>query len=114
MQTEHLESHQETFIRKWVFSLDHKTIGLQYMFTSLIFLLFGFSLVLLMRWQLAYPGSALPLIGSYLPDSIAAGGVMHPAGYNALGAMHGTIMIFLGVVPRSEEHTSELQSQSNL
>src|SRR3989338_7260027 len=99
MQTEHLESHQETFIRKWVFSLDHKTIGLQYMFTSLIFLLFGFSLVLLMRWQLAYPGSALPLIGSYLPDSIAAGGVMHPAGYNALGAMHGTIMIFLGVVP---------------
>ncbi|OGR88597.1 MAG: cytochrome C oxidase subunit I [Elusimicrobia bacterium RIFCSPLOWO2_01_FULL_60_11] len=89
----------ETFWSKYVFSLDHKVIGIQYMITSLLFLLFGFSLVLLMRWQLAYPGHPIPLIGRFLPDFIAAGGIMHPAAYNTLGAMHGTIMIFLGIVP---------------
>jgi hypothetical protein len=94
-----MEHPEETFIHKYVFSLDHKVIGLQYMITSLVFLLIGFSLVLLMRWQLAYPGQPIPLIGRFLPDFIAAGGIMHPAAYNTLGAMHGTIMIFLGIVP---------------
>ncbi|MBI2915617.1 MAG: cbb3-type cytochrome c oxidase subunit I [Elusimicrobia bacterium] len=92
-------NHSENFAQKWVFSKDHKVIGLQYMFTSFSFLLFGFSLVLLMRWQLAYPGNPIPWIGSFLPKSIAVGGIMHPAAYNSLGAMHGTIMIFLGIVP---------------
>ena len=94
-----MEHPEETFIHKYVFSLDHKVIGLQYMITSLIFLLIGFGLVLLMRWQLAYPGHPIPLIGRFLPYFIAAGGIMHPAAYNTLGAMHGTIMIFLGIVP---------------
>ena len=85
-------------MRNWI-STDHKTIGLQYLFTSLGFLLTGFGFVLLMRWQLAFPGSPIPLVGRFLPASIAAGGALHPAGYNALGAMHGTLMIFLGVVP---------------
>jgi cytochrome c oxidase subunit 1 len=90
---------QPTFVQKYVFSLDHKTIGLQYLFTAMGFLMFGFSLVLLMRWQLAFPGRPIPLVGALLPDAIAPGGVMLPALYNQLGAMHGTIMIFLGVVP---------------
>jgi cytochrome c oxidase subunit 1 len=47
-----------------VFSVDHKVIGIQYAVTGLVFLLFGFSLMMLMRWQLAYPGQALPLIGA--------------------------------------------------
>jgi len=45
--------------RKYVFSLDHKVIGLQYALTSLVFLLIGFSLAILFRWQLAYPGNLL-------------------------------------------------------
>ncbi len=93
------DNHQETFTSKYIFSLDHKVIGIQYMITALLFLLLGFSFVLLMRWQLAYPGSPIPLIGKFLPSFIAAGGIMHPAAYNTLGAMHGTIMIFLGIVP---------------
>ncbi len=97
--SENAHHHEESFIWKYVFSLDHKTIGIQYLITSLLFLLFGFTLVLLMRWQLAYPGQAIPLIGKLLPGFIAANGVMHPASYNSLGAMHGTIMIFLGIVP---------------
>ena len=94
-----MSEHKQSFIRKYVFSLDHKVIGLQYMFTSMAFLLFGFALIILMRWQLAYPGQPIPLIGGLLPDSMAPGGIMLPEFYNQLGAMHGTIMIFLGVVP---------------
>ena len=92
-------SHKQSFISKYVFSLDHKTIGLQYFFTSLFFLLFGFILVILVRWQLAYPGQPIPLIGKILPATMTAGGVMLPEFYNQLGAMHGTIMVFLGIVP---------------
>ena len=93
------DTHKQGFISKYVFSLDHKTIGLQYMFTSMAFLLFGFLLVVLIRWQLAFPGKPIPLIGGFFPDSMAPGGVMLPEFYNQLGAMHGTIMVFLGVVP---------------
>ncbi len=93
------DNHQPSFIRKYIFSLDHKVIGLQYMFTSLVFLLTGFCFVILMRWQLAYPGKPIPLIGHLLSQTFAPGGIMLPEFYNQLGAMHGTIMIFLGVVP---------------
>jgi cytochrome c oxidase subunit 1 len=91
--------HEESFWRKYVFSIDHKVIGVQYAITSLCFLFFGFCLMMLMRWQLAYPGSPIPLIGSMLGESAAPGGIMAPEFYNSLGAMHGTIMVFLGVVP---------------
>ena len=95
------EAHHEElgFWRKYVFSTDHKVIGIQYAITGLLFLLFGFSLMMLMRWQLAYPGAALPLLGSLLGEARMPGGTMLPDFYNELGAMHGTIMVFLGVVP---------------
>lgn len=97
---DHGAHHQELgFWRKYVFSTDHKIIGLQYGFTALLFLLFGFCLVMIMRWQLAYPGEAIPLIGWLFGDETMPGGVMLPEFYNQLGAMHGTIMVFLGVVP---------------
>src|SRR5688572_9581752 len=85
--------------RKYVFSTDHKVIGIQYAVTGMLFLLFGFSLMMLMRWQLAYPGAALPLIGNLLGEARMPGGTMLPEFHNELGAMHGTIMVFLGVVP---------------
>ncbi len=95
----HVGHHEESFWRKYVFSTDHKTIGIQYGITALIFLLFGFSLMMLMRWQLAFPGEALPLIGTLLGEDNMPGGVMDPQFYNQLGAMHGTIMVFMGIVP---------------
>ena len=55
--------------------------------------------MMLMRWQLAYPGAALPLIGQLFGEARMPGGTMLPEFYNELGAMHGTIMVFLGVVP---------------
>ncbi len=87
------------FWRTRVFSTDHKVIGIQYAITALLFLLSGFSLMLLMRWQLAYPGEALPWLGSILGPERMPEGIMLPEFYNQLGAMHGTIMVFLGVVP---------------
>ena len=85
-------------LRKYFFSTDHKNIGLQYGLTSLVFLLVGFSLVLLIRWQHAFAGQPLPVVGGWLGAN-APGGILLPEFYNQLGAMHGTIMVFLGVVP---------------
>jgi len=122
---EHHEPHELGFIRKWVFSVDYKVIGMQYTVTALMFLFFGFCLMMLMRWQLAFPGKPLlPAVfdglthfidffvkgaNKHLPHAWAQlsnpigdgmpGGAMLPEFYNTLGAMHGTIMIFLGVVP---------------
>ena len=91
--------HDQSFWRKYIFSTDHKVIGVQYSVTGLAFLFFGFVLMMLMRWQLAYPGEPIPFIGSLLGEGRAPGGIMLPDFYNELGAMHGTIMVFLGVVP---------------
>src|SRR5215207_6487163 len=63
----HDEHHHELgFWQKYVFSTDHKTIGIQYGLTGLVFLLFGFGLMLIMRWQLANPGTAVPVVGTTL------------------------------------------------
>ena len=52
----HSHAHEEpTGWKKYIWSLDHKIIGIQYLFTSLAFLLIGGGMALLMRWQLAYP-----------------------------------------------------------
>ena len=96
--------HEESFWRKYIFSTDHKIIGLQYGITALIFLFFGFSLMMVMRWQLAYPDTAVPIVGGlvkWLADlnGFASDGNLPADLYNVFGAMHGTIMIFLGVVP---------------
>src|SRR6186997_975532 len=58
--------HELGFWQKYVFSQDHKVIGIQYGVTALIFLFFGFTLMMFMRWSIAYPGKALPLLGSLL------------------------------------------------
>src|SRR5437899_2704391 len=105
--------HEMSFLQKYVFSTDHKIIGIQYGVTALLFLLFGFSLMTLMRWQIAYPGHAIPVIGGLLQKALGPEmltdqilengakipGVMTSDFYNALGAMHGTIMVFLAIVP---------------
>src|SRR5688572_24428810 len=95
--------HEELgFWKKYIFSTDHKIIGIQYGLTSLLFLLFGFFLMIVMRWQLAWPGQPIPVIGGVLEKLMgapASGGVMSSDLYNMFGAMHGTIMVFLAIVP---------------
>ncbi len=97
------EHHELGFWRKYIFSIDHKVIGTQYGLTGLTFMLLAFCLMILMRWQLANPGQELPVIGKWLPHIFGPGsmpgGKMTPEVYNELGAMHGTMMIFAGIVP---------------
>ena len=100
----HGAHHEELgFWRKYIFSTDHKVIGIQYGLTGLLFLFFGFCLMMLMRWQIAYPGKPMPVVGEFLQkllsDEMVNKGVMLPDLYNAFGAMHGTIMVFLAIVP---------------
>ena len=99
----HEAHHDEPgFWRKYVFSTDHKVIGMQYGFTALLFLIVGFVLMLMMRWQIAYPGKSVPLVGPLLEmvlGSVASEGKISADLYNAFGAMHGTIMVFLAIVP---------------
>ncbi len=79
---------------------DHKIVGLQYAVTALGFLCVGFLLMLIMRWQLAWPTSTLPsVLAAVVGEANAPGGYMVPEFYNQLVAMHGTVMIFLAVVP---------------
>ena len=79
---------------------DHKTVGLQYAVTSSFFLFVGFVLMLLMRWQLAWPAQPLPpWLFPMVGDANAPGGILLPESDNQLVAMHGTVMIFLAVVP---------------
>src|SRR5919205_907322 len=66
--------HDLPFIRKYVFSTDHKVIGLQYGFTALCFLLLGFCLMILMRLQLGWPGHAFSVM-KLIGESRAPGGV---------------------------------------
>jgi cytochrome c oxidase subunit 1 len=82
-----------------VFSTDHKVIGLQYAVTSLLFLFIGFLLILLVRWHLAWPTAPVPVVGALLGETQASSGILLPEFYNQLGGMHGTIMVFLAVVP---------------
>ncbi len=93
----HAETHHEElpFWRKYIFSVDHKMIGLQYGFSALAFLLFGFTLMMIMRWSMAHPDQPVPFVGRFLSEN----GALTPELYNAFGAMHGTIMVFMGVVP---------------
>ena len=99
------EAHHEEmgFWRKYIFSTDHKIIGMQYGFTALCFLLFGFCLMMLMRWSMVSPNQPIPLVGPLLERmfgaDVAPKGAMTPDLYNAFGAMHGTIMVFLAIVP---------------
>jgi cytochrome c oxidase subunit I len=79
----HAHAAPQGFIRKWIFSLDHKVIGLQYYFLALTAVLVGMFLSLLMRIHLIWPTVPLPLLGEIKPET-----------YLSLLTMHGTIMVF--------------------
>ena len=80
-----------------IVSTDHKVIARQFMWSGLIFLALGGLLAMVMRWQWAFPGEPVPLVGELLfPD---AGGVVTPAAYASLFTNHGLIMIFFAVTP---------------
>ena len=62
------DHYKESFFTKYIWSTDHKIIGLQYGFTALLWLLFGFILMMIMRYQLAYPETPIPIVGALLGE----------------------------------------------
>ena len=91
-QVVHAHAAPQGFIRKYVFSLDHKVIGLQYYFLALIAVFVGMALSLLMRIHMVYPTANLPFFGEIKPET-----------YLMFLTMHGTIMVFfvLTTAPQS-------------
>ncbi len=94
--TTHAAAHHappQGFIRKYIFSVDHKVIGVQYITLSLVAAFFGMALSWVMRIHLAWPTAAIPFLGRLAPNG-APGGVLTPEYYLSLMTMHGTIMAF--------------------
>jgi cytochrome c oxidase subunit 1 len=83
---EHVHAAPTGWIRKYIFSLDHKVIGIQYFLLALVSVFLGMTLSVFMRIHLVWPNIHLPFI---------AGGVMTPEQYLALLTMHGSIMVFM-------------------
>src|SRR4029079_12799546 len=82
-QDAHAHSAPQGFIRKYIFRLDPKVIGIQYYFLALAAVFVGMFLSLLMRIHLVWPGVNLPIMGEIKPET-----------YLSLLTMHGTIMVF--------------------
>src|ERR1051325_11196475 len=81
--TVHAHAAPQGFIRKYIFSLDHKVIGIQYYFLALTAVFVGMLLSLLMRIHMVWPTATIPFFGDIKPDT-----------YVMLVTMHGTIMVF--------------------
>ncbi len=95
----HAAPHEELgFIRTYIFSTDHKMIGRQFLFMSLVMLVFGGLMAMMMRWELAWPESQVPFT-TWIPEPYMYEGHMDPAFYNSLFTMHATLMIFFVVMP---------------
>jgi cytochrome c oxidase subunit 1 len=90
---EHHVHHKETFISKYIFSMDHKTIAKQFLITGIIWAVIGGLFSVLFRLQLGYPDQSFPILETFF-GRWAKGGQIQPEFYYALVTMHGTILVF--------------------
>ena len=88
------DHHNETFISKYIFSLDHKMIAKQFLITGMFMGTVGMLMSILFRLQLSNPGESFAVLEWFLGEKWAPGGVLDPNMYLALVTMHGTILIF--------------------
>src|SRR5689334_574016 len=90
-------AHHGSFLSTYVFSRDHKIIGIQFLFSTLLWFLVGGLLALGIRWQVAWPWSEMPVLGKMLFSG--EGGQISPEFYTVLFTMHATVMIFFVIIP---------------
>ena len=88
------DHHNETFLSKYIFSLDHKMIAKQFLITGMFMGVVGMLMSILFRLQLSNPGESFAILEWFLGEKWAPGGVLDPNMYLALVTMHGTILIF--------------------
>ncbi|MET3045355.1 cytochrome c oxidase subunit I [Flavobacterium covae] len=91
---DHAHHHKDTFITKYIFSIDHKMIAKQYLITGIIMGIIGVVMSLLFRMQIAWPEESFGIFKMLLGEKMAPGGVMRNDIYLALVTIHGTIMVF--------------------
>ena len=90
---DHDEHHNQSFVSKYIFSLDHKMIAKQYLLTGIFWAIMGGLLSLIFRLQLAFPNMDMtwlkPVLGEWIQN-----GKIDPEFFLALVTMHGTMMVF--------------------
>ena len=86
--------HKDTFITKYIFSIDHKMIAKQYLLTGIVMGVIGVGMSLLFRMQLAWPEESFKVFKFFLGERMAPEGVMTNEAYLSLITIHGTIMVF--------------------
>ena len=91
---DHEHHHKDTFVTKYIFSIDHKMIAKQYLITGIIMGVIGVAISLLFRLQLAWPEESFQVFKIFLGESYAPNGVLLNDRYLALVTIHGTIMVF--------------------
>ncbi len=91
---DHEHHHKDTFITKYIFSIDHKMIAKQYLITGIIMGVIGVGMSLLFRMQLAWPEESFKVFSFFLGEKMAPNGVMTNEAYLSLITIHGTIMVF--------------------
>jgi cytochrome c oxidase subunit 1 len=89
----HVHHHKETFITKYIFSQDHKTIGKQFLITGIAWAIIGGLFSVLFRLQLGFPDQTFPILETFF-GRYAKGGQIQPEFYYALITMHGTVLVF--------------------
>ncbi len=96
---DHVHPAPSNVLSRYVFSTDHKIIGVQFLFSGLLFFILGGLLALAVRWQLAWPWSRVPILSTVMEGQWKTGGQMPPEFYNKLFTMHATVMIFFVIIP---------------
>jgi cytochrome c oxidase subunit 1 len=87
--------HEESFVSKYIFSMDHKTISRQFLITAVIMATLAMIMSILFRLQLAWPGEKFAIINWMLGDKWGKDGILDPGMYMALVTIHGTVMVFM-------------------
>src|SRR5689334_18050523 len=96
-QHDHAHGHAHVdpgFLKKYLFSIDHKIIGIQFLFLGLMFFVVGGALAMLVRWQLGWPGADVPILSKLMGWK----GGMTGEFYTMAFTMHATIMIFFVII----------------
>jgi cytochrome c oxidase subunit 1 len=90
----HDDHHEESFVSKYIFSMDHKTISRQFLITAVVMAVIAMMMSIIFRMQLAWPGEKFAFINTLLGDKWGKDGILDPNMYLALVTIHGTIMVF--------------------
>ncbi|MGE0568089.1 MAG: cbb3-type cytochrome c oxidase subunit I [Bacteroidia bacterium] len=90
----HDDEHEESFVSKYIFSMDHKMISRQFLITAVVMAVIAMTMSIIFRLQLAWPGEKFAMVNALLGDKWGKDGILDPNMYLALVTIHGTIMVF--------------------